>query len=78
MFRFRILNQIVVLSLIVVLAFTFNASAQQVVPLKGVLDPSEMVTLDTRPGVSVTFQVIKPAADPTAIVVLFAGGHGNL
>jgi len=49
-----------------------------VVPLKGTIDPSDMVILDTRPGVTVTFQVVKPTADPVAAVILFAGDHGRL
>lgn len=61
------------------LTVSFNtASAQQVVPLKGTIDPSDMVTLESRPGVTVTFQVVKPSAPALAAVVLFAGGHGNL
>lgn len=38
---------------------------------------SELVKIDTRPGVTQKFILIKPV-NPIASVILFAGGHGNL
>lgn len=78
MFRIGLINRAAFYSLIMILTLAFNAAAQQVVPLKGTLDPSDLVTLETRPGVTVSFQVVKPTSDPIAVVVLFAGDHGNL
>jgi alpha-beta hydrolase superfamily lysophospholipase len=38
----------------------------------------EFVRLDTRPGVTVPFLLVRPTGRPAASVVLFAGGHGHL
>jgi Serine aminopeptidase, S33 len=38
----------------------------------------EFVRLDTRPGVTVPYLLVRPSGPPTASVVLFAGGHGHL
>ncbi len=38
----------------------------------------ELVTVPTRPGVTQSFLVLRPAGPPAASVVLFAGGHGAL
>ena len=78
MLGIRHLNRIAFQSLLVLLTLSFNAAAQQVVPLKGTDTPSEMVRLDTRPGVTVTFQVVMPKVAPLAAVILFAGGSGKL
>jgi pimeloyl-ACP methyl ester carboxylesterase len=40
--------------------------------------PDELMKLDTRPGVTVPFLLVRPAGQPVASVVLFAGGHGHL
>src|SRR5437588_12725397 len=38
----------------------------------------ELVSLSARPGVTQSFYFTKPAAAPTAALVLFAGGDGKL
>jgi len=38
----------------------------------------ELMKLDTRPGVTVPFLLLRPSGQPVASVVLFAGGHGHL
>jgi hypothetical protein len=38
----------------------------------------ELVSLDTRTGVTQPLLLIRPAGAPAASVVLFAGGHGHL
>lgn len=38
----------------------------------------ELVTVATRPGVTQSFLLVRPADRPVAAVILFAGGHGNL
>jgi pimeloyl-ACP methyl ester carboxylesterase len=38
----------------------------------------ERVTIDTRPGVSQTFYVTRPAVKPLATLLLFTGGDGKL
>jgi hypothetical protein len=38
----------------------------------------EIRTIPTRPGVTQSFIVVRPAARPVASVVLFAGGNGAL
>ena len=38
----------------------------------------EIRTIPTRPGVTQSFIVVRPAAGPVASVVLFAGGNGAL
>ena len=38
----------------------------------------EIRTIPTRPGVTQSFIVVRPAAGPLASVVLFAGGNGAL
>ena len=39
---------------------------------------SELVTLDTRPGVSQKVMVLEPDGKPNGVVVLYAGGIGTL
>jgi hypothetical protein len=36
----------------------------------------EVRTIPSRPGVTQSFLLVRPAAAPRAVVVLFAGGHG--
>ena len=38
----------------------------------------ELKTIPTRPGVTESFLLVRPAADPVAGVILFAGGNGAL
>ena len=38
----------------------------------------ELKTVPTRPGVTDSFLLVKPAGPPVASVILFAGGHGGL
>ncbi|HET7343616.1 MAG TPA: alpha/beta hydrolase, partial [Methylomirabilota bacterium] len=38
----------------------------------------ELKTLATRPGVSTSFLLVRPAGEPRASVILFAGGNGAL
>ncbi len=40
--------------------------------------PERVVTIDTRPGVTIAFVVVEPEAKPVAGVILFAGGHGKI
>jgi len=56
----------------------YPAHADTVVPLTNSLFPADFVTLETRPGVTISFVAIKSDGDPTAAVVLFAGGAGYL
>lgn len=46
--------------------------------LSSLTQAEEFVQLETRPGVQQGFLLIEPDGKPTATVVLFAGGHGNL
>jgi pimeloyl-ACP methyl ester carboxylesterase len=38
----------------------------------------EIVTIASRPDVTVSFAVTRPASEPKAAAILFAGGHGKL
>jgi pimeloyl-ACP methyl ester carboxylesterase len=60
------------------IVLVFPAYGDTVVPLANALSPTDFVTLDTRPGVTVSFVTVKPEGDAIAAVVLFAGGAGYL
>ncbi len=57
------------LSILLFCIITFIISAQS--------QAAELISLETRPGVNQNFILIK-SDKPTANVILFAGGHGNL
>ena len=40
--------------------------------------PERIETIPTRPGVTISFVVVEPAATPAAGVILFAGGSGKV
>ena len=40
--------------------------------------PERVVPIDTRPGITMSFVVVEPAAGPIASVILFSGGTGKV
>lgn len=76
---------ITVAALILLLAAPAPVVAQPREGASGVLGASKAVPLGgelreiaARPGVTQRFILVKPAGDPVASVILFAGGHGRL
>ncbi len=63
------------MSIRIVLLIILFCFIQAFFPAQG--HASELISLETRPGVTQRFILIKPN-NPVASVILFAGGHGNL